>query len=386
MTNSTITPLMNAHETDQDYNRQGRIRFPGWRQLIDFINESFEGQGITGNHSIQSSTHQCLKTIDRVRKQISAQGEHLLPELAHQWVKNARGQYQKGKDMNSVMNSLKNIDLGSTEFFTIYDVLSNEHVLVDERVETILGIPKEHFNIRSLSGYDPSWPLHHPEDIHHFVRLATIAYMVSCLPGFEWKANQDYFRAYIRLGTSLSHIAPLREAKYVMAELKIYMSHEKVDGEDFLPVFHLDRWTIFDASEFNGIKPYFSSGLTQSAYMNSYFYLLHAYLLDMSPKYLLMMHERSKHDRYKAIAKSLNDQVFAYTGNDLGFEESQVANYFSKTIRQKMGSLEQIWDRKKSVDIPEGDLQTVEIARRLGLLPIPPLVLEAIYRHIDPNH
>jgi hypothetical protein len=377
---------MNAHESENEKNRQGRIRFPGWRQLTDYINDSFEMQVREGNYSIQSSTHQCLKTIDKVRKKMSSEGEHLLPELAHQWVKNARGRYQKGSDMNSVMKALRNIELGSTEFFSVYDVLSNEHVLVDDRVEQILGIPKEHFNVRSLTGYDASWPLHHPEDIHHFVRLATIAYMIGCLPGFEWRANQDYFRANIRIGTSMSHIPALREAKYVMAELKIYMSHEIVDGEEFLPIFHLDRWTIYEASEFQGIKPYFSSGLTQSSYMNAYLFLLHAHLLDISPKYILMMHERSKHDRYKAIAKSLNDQVFNYTGIDLGFEESQVANYFSKTIRQKMGTLEQIWDRKKEVTIPEGDLQAVEIARKLGLLPIPPLVLEAIYRHIDPNH
>ncbi|MDZ4751748.1 MAG: hypothetical protein SGI87_09055 [Flavobacteriales bacterium] len=374
-----------VRESDKETYKTSKTIFPGWKLLIDYVNDSFEGEVLEGNHSIQASTHQCIKTIDRMRKKLSKEGEFLLPELAHQWVKNASGRYHKGSDMRSVLDAMRAIEMGNTEFFSIYDVLKNEHVLVDDRVEKILGIPKHKFNIRALSGHDESFPLHHPEDIHHFVRLATIAYMVSCLPGFEWRANQDYFRANLRLGTSCSSIETLQQAEYVMAELRIYMSHERIDGEEFLPVFHLDRWTIYDASEFDGIKPYFSSGMKQSQYMNAYQYLLHAYLLDVSPKYVLMMHERVKHDRHKAIAKAISDQVFVNTGKEIELDESRVANYFSKTIRPKMGSLLHLWDRSKKLHTPESDIQAVEIAKRMGLLPIPPLILEKLYEHIIPS-
>ena len=233
-----------------------------------------------------------------------------------------------------------------------------------------------------MCGLEPDNPLHHPEDVNHAIRFALIAYMILGLPDFEWKAHRDYYRARFRIGTSKSTNPSIRNKEYVMVEKRAYLSHNYVLESDFVPTRHFDRWIVYDASEFDGIKPYFSSDTFQSEFRNAYWYLLHAYLIGISPKYLIILNERLQNDRNKTIAASLSKKLADYARVNFTYDEMQIGYYFSKTIRPKLSEAMIVWDKQRANYIVGSDQEAVDTAKKLGLLPIPERVRELIYRNV----
>jgi hypothetical protein len=111
--------------------------------------------------------------------------------------------------------------------------------------------------------------------------------------------------------------------------------------------------------------------------------LLHAYLIGLSPKYLLFLNERIGHDRNKSVAHALNQKGASFLRTKTAFDEIQIGNYFAKTIRPKLSEAMVIWNKQKPNFIISSDQEAVDMAKMLGLLPLPEKIEELIFRNIS---
>lgn len=65
-------------------------------------------------------------------------------------------------------------------------------------------------------------------------------------------------------------------------------------------------------------------------------------------------------------------------------DEQQVADCFAKTIRPKVESAFNRWDFRSSSGLIRinSDTEAVQYAKRLGLLPIPPLIKDLLFEMV----
>jgi hypothetical protein len=148
-----------------------------------------------------------------------------------------------------------------------------------------------------------------------------------------------------------------------------------------MPSLHIDKWLIYDRSEFEQVRPTWISNFERQGHLNAVLYLFNAALIQFPVQYLVYLHERSMADRNKAIAARLNDQIARYAGIESTLEEQSIADCFAKTIRPRMEQTLNAWEFRKPTDLCalESDAQAVQAARTLGLLPIPESILKIIY-------
>ena len=110
---------------------------------------------------------------------------------------------------------------------------------------------------------------------------------------------------------------------------------------------------------------------------------MNAYLLDIHPKYLLMLNERKQFDRNKEIAFSLNKTIEQKCAVTDFYSENQIADTFAKTIRNKVYQTCKKWDSFGDYTEIMSEQQSVDYCNRLGLLPIPNSIISHIYRNIS---
>ncbi len=150
------------------------------------------------------------------------------------------------------------------------------------------------------------------------------------------------------------------------------------------PKLHIDKWLIYDRSEFEQVRPTWISTIERQSILNDLLYLLNAGLLDFPVQYLLYLQERSSVDRNKAIAERLNDQILRHAGIEAQLDEQQIADCMAKTIRPRIAQAVNQWEHRKPHDLctVDSDIQAVEAARSLGLLPIPDRIRKILYKNI----
>jgi hypothetical protein len=183
--------------------------------------------------------------------------------------------------------------------------------------------------------------------------------------------------------TQKSTLASYRAHEFVTLEKLCFLFNEETP-EGCRPSMHIDKWFIYDRSEFEQVRPSWISSIDRQGNLNAILYLFNAALINFPTQYLLYLHERSLADRNKAIAMRLNDAILRSTGIDASFDEQSVADCFAKTIRPRVEQTVNAWEFRKAGDLCslESDAQAVQAARNLGLLPIPEKVLTFLYSGI----
>jgi hypothetical protein len=169
----------------------------------------------------------------------------------------------------------------------------------------------------------------------------------------------------------------------VTLEKKCFLQLNEENPDFKFPRYHFDKWNVFPSDNFEFVKPYFVSSEKQSFILNKLSYLMNAYLLDISPKYLLMLDARKEFDRNKEIANEINSSIKKITEFDFQFSENQIADYFSKTIRNKIGSMAEKWDKIMEYGNVQSEQQAITIAQKFGLIPIPMDIKEWIYMNLS---
>jgi len=349
--------------------KSSSVKFPSWKELITSYTYSLKNEDMNSQSFRKKLdfflSNASLITDDMANKSVS---------LAMQMMISKSGEYLPGESIDSILEKLKSSTFNSNEFYTIYNITESRYSLVDETVNTKLGIPKESFTLMNLLGITPGDIVVYEEDLPHFIRWAGIAFLLFSLPGFTFKSNLDYFTIKFRVKLASS-------AKIVTLEKKCYLSNECISTKDFIPNFHFDKWTILPKEDNGVVKPLFVSDFEQSEAMNSLSYLFNAALLNLPAKYLLILDERITSDRNKGVAVALNEQIEKHSKVQSNFNENQIGDYLAKTIRPKISQLSSTWTSRDIV-IDNDNLAVIE-AKSLGLLPIPQNIKDMMFERIE---
>jgi hypothetical protein len=359
---------------------QGKLQFPSWRSVLNnLVSEMIE----TNENPCQGLEEKCsylFGIIESRRNELIREPLLNIADIAREVIISSSGIYLEALKIEELRESLDNSEFGSNEFYSVFDALKYNHTIVDDRIRNVLGIHPDDFSVRALFGADPLNPLYHPHDYLHLIRCSAVGYMVLGLPGFVWKSHKDFYRTRFRVGTVASSIEAIKDLRYVTMEMRAYMGHDRYKTNNLIPSLHLNRWTVFLESEFDGIRPYFSSDPYQTTFMNAIWYVLNAAMLDIPTKFACILEERRHVDRNKAVANRMNEKVIRHSEVKFEFDERQIADCFSKTIRQKIAASINEWEkREKEVHIIS-DQEAVYFAQQLSLVPMPQKVNDIIYR------
>lgn len=354
-----------------------RFVYPSWKALLNALPHTKEGKNI-GLSAAQDVIDEVLETLTAIHENKAG----FSPELVQQIVSRARANYHKGMPIEEVKESMDRFQFGTNEFHTIYDIQKVKYTYVSDRVETILGIPRDKFTIERMYAMLPEGGLHHPEDVHHILRWGNLAYTVLGIPGFHFRANDDHYLVRHRISTAPSDREDIRALQYIMVEKRCYLCHEGDDNGDLHPSMHLDRWTVLDNVTHHFVRPHFVTSPDQSTLMNGMLYLLNALLIGVPVKYIMLLNERMESDRNKAIANSVSEKMSHYAGLTSEMDDKSVADCFAKTIRARLREAMRIWVPSEKPHSVETDVEALKAAMKLGLVPIPPLVEQLIYSSV----
>jgi len=357
-----------------------RIAYPTWKILIkDYVTEARNKNPEVFNTQI-ASMKEIFSRLDMVKKVTVDRDPRQLVTFLH----SSSASYTPKATLAEVKESFKRVSVRQNEFYAIFDFKSFSYTEVDERIQSILGIAPSDFNVVAMAGFDPENPLYHLRDYNHLLRWNALTYYMLTINLFKWNSLEDQYRVRFRVGTAKSTIQHYKDEGHATLEKLCFLFCDKIENENSKPIYHFDKWLVFNKTEFEGLKPRWLSSPEREIHLNTFSYLVHAYLLELSIPHLLFLHFRQYHDRNKAIASAINDLVLKHSGVDPCVEEHQVADCFAKTLRGKMAQLMNIWDKRIETDLElvQSDIQAVEVAKTLGLLPIPEKVLIQICRGV----
>jgi hypothetical protein len=358
--------------------------FPIWKTLLRKLIKNYSNDYGLKEAGLVETLNNHIDLIDQIKAAIKKAGKGFHAALAYELICHACCAPSKYLNTEESVEIVKKIPLPTNTFYSIFDSEIRELIYTDPRIEDILGLKPEQFNLKALLGFDPNNQLFHPSDMPHSIRLGAFAYLVLSIQGLEIRALEDYFRARYRIGVSASSNEVIRNMEYVTLEKSVFMIKQR-QFNDSLPTQFLYKISVFTEDDFHGINPYYVSDPTRSVYMNAFHYLFHAYLLGIGTKFILLLDERSRIDRNKAIANSINEKLKQFTNSAIELDEGQIADCFAKTIRPKIAEAINVWENRLEKLVILSDQEAVTYARTLGLLPVPKKVLELIYQNIDAN-
>ncbi len=344
------------------------IEFPSWSSVLEsFMSESNPQQ--EPDELADFNWKQLKSNMKTVRQELTGSLVDTIPNNLHRNVPKLNTKER----LNRLTQLMEGYPIRPQEFYTITDLVTASFTSVENRVEEVLGIQPDYFTVDRICNLVPDEHLIHPDDLVHVMRYRALAYLLLATPGFVLKEMYDHFWVKFRLNTSTSSIEAYRNAGYVVVERRCYVPIHLETGLANAPDSHIDRWAIYDQSQFSQVEFGFVTSPEQHSRMNNLAYLYNAMLVDIAPKYTILLDERSKHDRGKTIAISLNDQISEKTKLAEAMDEQGVLDAFAKTIRKKVAEAIFAWEKKEDVKVLS-DIEAVRFSRKLGITPMPEII------------
>lgn len=355
--------------------------FPTWKTIIRKLGKLHASSIGIAFPTILDKLESNLHLVERLKAELISRGNNFHPAIAYDLMCHGCCIPPTKDHTEDNLRIVQNLHYQSNTFYTLFDTDKRELVGTDPRIREILGIEPDQFSLKGLLGFDQQNQLFHPQDMPHSVRWAALVFLVLSIPGLEIRALEDHYRARFRVGVSMSKLESIRNLGYVTLEKSGYALKAR-NFNDPLPSQFLYKISVFTEDDFHGINPYFVSDPNRSIYMNAFHYLFHAYLMGIGTKYLLLLDERSRIDRNKMIANSINEKISAHGKRRVYLDEGQVADCFAKTIRPKLSDGANIWENRTEKLVITSDQEAVDYSRTMGLLPMPKKVSELIYQSI----
>jgi hypothetical protein len=345
------------------------IKFPTWKEIASEYSKNELGFETSENIiSIINSKFELIQNLIETNH----------PAVALKILADAEGNYVKGKSYESILEYLNNTQLGVNEFQTIYSTKEQKYIHVGNTISSVLGIDPKDFSIEAFLGFAEENFIH-PEDLPHVIRYAGIAYSVLCLPCFTFKVNQDYYKVKFRAAFTNSKIL---QNQILSLEKKSFLTIDEAQKDLSFPNLHFDFWAVTTDDVSDVVTNRFVSDFTQTEQMNCIAFMLNAALINFPIKYLILLHERQFTDRNKDVSVTVNNQIREIAGVDSNITEQQIGDYFSKTVRKKIGETYYKWSQSKESEFPFSETQAIHQAQKLGLLPIPEKIKTLIYSRV----
>jgi hypothetical protein len=358
---------------------KSKLHFPSWKAILT---EMIQKSLIAHRDEFVAQTPDCRRLFDELdlmREVILSRNLELLFSCKPSY----QSTYTSDCNLQEVLNNFKSLPIRPNEFYAVFDLHEARYREMDQKLDALLGLKPDDFNIPALMQKDSFTHIFHPRDHYHMLRWACLANMMVATKLFKWNSLDDQFRIRFRVRTQKSSIPSYRGHEFITLEKLCFLYNEN-SSEGCIPSMHIDKWLIYDRSEFDQVRPSWISSLDRQRILNNALYLFNAALINFPVQYLLYLHERSKADRNKAIAASISSHIATRTGIEANIEEQSIADCFAKTIRPRMEQSINAWEFRKPGDLCslESDTQAVECAKALGLVPIPQQVLDVIYNSV----
>lgn len=366
---------------NSSYQIREKAAFPVIRELLSGLIYRYYQEGYGGNMSLNELTKFILQGIEHLRHSIFNYGDGEIAEI----LKEPKCELTNSNDkLDATIEKLKDRWYSPNEFFTIFNIASGKEIYVDERIKEIIGIDPADFRTAVLDINNPSASIYFEEDVYHVLRFGLISYFMLSLPGFKWSSKSDHTLTRFRLNTSRSKIEAIRKLPYLAVEKRCYLFYDNVSHDIGMPQHHFDLLSVYPHLPINNVTCTFITNDRQGAFINCFTYVINLFLIDITPKYVLLLDERQRHDRNKSIAHSLSDAIKDKTGKLFQIDEQQVADCFAKTIRPKVENAYNTWDFRKLTNRIKinSDTEAVLYAKKLGLLPIPPMVKDILFEMV----
>lgn len=355
---------------------KAKLYFPSWKAVFRDTIEHARLLNVSQFDIQKSDYRQLVDDLGTLREILLARNLNMLFARAPQY----NGTYLNQRNLEEVLAQFKSMPVRPNEFYAVFDLKTGFYREMDSKLDDLLGLKPEDFDVPALMQKDSFTHIFHPRDHYHMLRWACLAQTMVAARIFRWNSLDDQFRIRFRVRTQKSTLAAYREHEFITLEKLCFLFNEEVNGA-CMPSLHIDKWLIYDRSEFEQVRPTWISNFERQGHLNAVLYLFNAALIQFPVQYLVYLHERSIADRNKAIAARLNDQIARYAGIESTLEEQSIADCFAKTIRPRMEQTLNAWEFRKPTDLCalESDAQAVQAARTLGLLPIPESILKIIY-------
>lgn len=363
--------------TDQEIKSQ-KIAFTNWKTSLTKFLELEMSKNPNLCLPVAKYLSQFIEKMDLIKNDIANKSA----SVSLQMMIRAMASYEQDKDLPSLQDLTKLFPSSKNEFQSIFNIEENKFIWVSSNIEKTLGIKNEDFNLENLIGINGD-PMIFAEDLPHFMRWAGISYLLFSIPGFKFESNNDYQLIKFRINTSNSEIKEIKNLNSLVLAKKsqLYISNEST-SESGIPKYHFDTWTIYDASFFDHVKPHYVTSFTQSSFMNDLAYLINCILIDFPVKYLLILNERSKHDRNKLVANTMNEKLQKFAKVDGNLDEYKIGDYINKSIKPKLTNVCKNWCPELKEDII-GDYEAINYAKKMGIIPIPAQVESILYALTD---
>lgn len=363
--------------TDQETKGQ-KISFTNWKTSLSKFLEIEISKNPNLCLPVAKYLSQFIEKMDLIKTDIANKSA----SVSLQMMIRAMATYEPDKDLPALKNLTKHFPSSKNEFQSIFNIEENKFIWVSENIEETLGFPKGHFTLESLIGLNGD-PIIHPEDLPHFMRWAGISYLLFSIPGFKFESNNDYQLIKFRINTKDSKIKQIRDLQTLVLSKKsqLYINESGISNSG-IPKYHFDTWTIYDSSFFDFVRPHYVTSFNQSSFMNDLAYLINCILVDFPVKYLLILNERSKNDRNKLVANSMNDKLLSFASIQGNLDEYKIGDYLNKSIKPKLTNICKNWCPELQNDII-GDYEAINYARKMGIIPIPSQVESMLYSLTD---
>lgn len=347
------------------------LKFPSWKEIV--VEYSKNELGLETSETLMSIVNSKFELIQNL-----IESNH--PAVALSILAEAEGNYISGKSYESILDYLNSTQIGVNEFQTVYSTKEQKYIHVGNSISEVIGIEPNDFTIESFLGFAENNFIH-SEDLPHVVRYAGIAYTTLCLPCFTFKVNQDHYKIKFR-ALFPNSIIPAIQNKIFNLEKKSFLTIDEAQNELSFPNLHFDFWAVTIEEISDIVTPKFVSDFNQTEQMNCVAFILNAALMNFPIKYLTLLNERQFTDRNKDVAVTVNNQIRENSGLESNLTEQQIGDYFSKTVRKKMGEVYNKWSQTKEAEIPLSETQAIHQAQKLGLLPIPEKIKKLIYSRV----
>jgi len=358
---------------------KNKLLFPSWKAVLtDLLDHARLGH--SDDFDARAADYRSIMEELEVLREITL-SRNL--ELLFSHRPSYKSTYTSNCNLQEILAQFKSLPVRPNEFYALFDLRAAHYREMDSKLDSLLGLRPEDFNIPALMQKDAFAHIFHPRDHYHMLRWACLAQSMVAARIFRWNSMEDQFRIRFRVRTQKSNITSYREHEFITLEKLCFLYNEETP-EGCSPSLHIDKWLIYDRSEFDQVRPTWISTIDRQEDLNAALYLFNAALIQFPVQYLLYLHERSLVDRNKAIAARINEQVLRSTGIESQLEEQAVADCFAKTIRPRMEQTINAWEFRKAGDLCKlaSDVHATQAARSLGLLPIPKKVRSFIYSGI----
>jgi uncharacterized protein (DUF2249 family) len=358
-----------------------KVKFPSSKEVLFKGFEMVYEYNKKPKSELKDARIKLLQQIEFIKQIVKSYNDNSINNLVS--LQNTLSTVNQEK-IDEIIAMLKERWKANNQFFTIFDASQSREIYIDPKITELLGLQPNQFNSGNALAVDEKLTIYHRDEIYHSMRFALVAYIVITSPIFDCQSERDYYVVKFKISTKNSANPKFKKLEYIPVEKKCYLYLDPSSENKTSPNYHFDVYTILPEQEHDYVYRSFGSEGMQSINLNLIAFLANMHLLDISPKYLLLLDEKQHTDRYKNVSNKIEENIHKATGLHHTITEHQVADYFSKSIRSRVAEVFNEWDQRKNGNKIEitSDIEAIERTKQLGLLPLNPKVRELMYSMI----